>query len=65
MNGRKFNQAVFERNDGKKKNRKSYTNAYEFWEDSDALKLTNIRLSFFFFFFFLSKQSMKMLQCLS
>ena len=37
MNGRKFNQAVFERDDEKKKNRKSYTNANEFWEDSDAL----------------------------
>ena len=37
MNGRKFNQAVFERDDEEKKNRKSYTNAYEFWEDSDAL----------------------------
>ena len=36
MNGRKFNQAVFERDD-EKKNRKSYTNAYQFWEDSDAL----------------------------
>ena len=64
MNGRKFNQAVFERNDEKKKKQEII---YErIWILGGLWRVIAYEYSsFIFLFLFLSKQSMKMLQCLS
>ena len=64
MNGRKFNQAVFERDDEKKKKQEII---YERkWILGGLWRVIVYEYSsFIFLFLFLSKQSMKMLQCLS
>ena len=63
MNGRKFNQAVFERDDEKKKQEIIYE---RIWILGGLWRVIAYEYSsFIFLFLFLPKQSMKMLQCLS